>query len=291
MKPTDWCLLGCKPQADEIVKYMCDQGNEPSFVVIPPDCPLTDANRLVEICQKRSIPHEFLTNRSDVYLIPMSQVVVTCRFFVLNIANFKTKGSVFYNIHSSLLPRWAGIHPVQWAIISGDSHTGVTIHKIANKIDGGEILNQQQISIDVNDTFDDVQTKIDKATPGLLYRTLNREMAGVLEKNKFCRTWAPRRKPQDSLFTWDIEGWGLHNLVRAMTAPALAYYEQNGNKKFVKKSSLIEGSAESKGSRLRKITKVDALQWRLEYEDMTLQITLEHDHDLRKDISSSRPCK
>ena len=267
---------------------MHEIGNSPKVVVIPPDCPPNDAKNLIEICKQTDVSCRILKTQEELYEIPLPSVLVTCRFFILDLQRLNLEKSFLYNIHSSLLPRWAGIHPVQWSIIKGDSHTGVTIHKLSEEVDDGEIVNQEPILINKNDSFLDVQHKIDNVTPVLLEKTLNGESSGIWKGNTYTRTWASRRKIEDSCFDWSISGIDLHNLIRAMTSPAHAYYEKNKEKKFVVNSQLMSGSLESEGRYLSSFEKIKPLQWILHYDDMKLKITLDEEDNLDNTLEGLR---
>jgi methionyl-tRNA formyltransferase len=84
------------------------------------------------------------------------------------------------NIHSSLLPRWRGAAPIQWAILSGDCETGITTMMIAPKLDAGDILLQESTPISEEDTAETVHDRLSAMGARLILPTLDGLRAGSL---------------------------------------------------------------------------------------------------------------
>lgn len=81
------------------------------------------------------------------------------------------------NIHSSLLPRWRGAAPIHWALLSGDSKTGITTMKIVPKLDAGDILLQEETPISLSDTATSLHDRLADVGARLIIRT----MSGILD--------------------------------------------------------------------------------------------------------------
>ena len=77
-----------------------------------------------------------------------------------------SKGAL--NLHGSLLPKYRGCAPINWAVINGEKETGVTLHLMTGKVDAGDIVAQKKIAIGANDTAKDVHLKAAKAAAELL---------------------------------------------------------------------------------------------------------------------------
>lgn len=84
------------------------------------------------------------------------------------------------NIHSSLLPRWRGAAPMQWAILSGDGQSGVTTMRIAEKLDAGDILLQERTPLASDETAGSLHDRLSQLGAGLIVRTLAGLRDGVL---------------------------------------------------------------------------------------------------------------
>ncbi|MBL0938543.1 MAG: methionyl-tRNA formyltransferase [Gemmatimonadaceae bacterium] len=149
------------------------------------------------------------------YLLPAS---------VLRIA---PRGAV--NLHPSLLPKYRGRAPLNWAILRGETEVGLSAHVIDEGMDSGDLLAQVQIPVHADD---DIGTVLEKLLPhydALPRRILADMTAGTLVRtpqNHDDSTEFRRRTPDDGRLNWEQSAIELHNLVRAVTAPypgAFAY--------------------------------------------------------------------
>lgn len=126
------------------------------------------------------------------------------------------------NMHGSLLPKYRGRVPVNWAIIHGETETGATLHYMTAKPDNGEIVAQQAIPILPNDTAHEVFQKVtvaaeialDDVMPALLAGTAPREKQDLSKGGYFGG-----RKPEDGVIDWSKSAQEIHNLVRAVAPP------------------------------------------------------------------------
>jgi methionyl-tRNA formyltransferase len=104
------------------------------------------------------------------------------------------------NLHASLLPKYRGAAPIQWAIASGESVTGNTTMRIDRGLDTGDILQQQEVSIDPHDTAETLAPRLAESGADLLVDTLTRLQAGVIEprrQNDAQSTLAPILTKED----------------------------------------------------------------------------------------------
>lgn len=138
------------------------------------------------------------------------------------------------NVHGALLPRHRGANPVQWALIDDDRETGVTIHRMSEGFDEGEVLAQGRVPIHFTDTWVDVRDRIGEATEALLARELPRLLAGDLRgepQDEARATHRPRRTPDDGRIDWTAPALEIYNLIRALVAPHPgAFYEHDGRR-------------------------------------------------------------
>ena len=119
--------------------------------------------------EKLSIPGEF----ERLHALAPDVVVVVAYGQILrkNVLELPRLGCV--NIHSSLLPRWRGAAPIQWAILDGDRQTGITTMKLVEKLDAGDILMQSKTPISSDDTAGTVHDRLAKMGAELIVPTLN----------------------------------------------------------------------------------------------------------------------
>jgi methionyl-tRNA formyltransferase len=139
------------------------------------------------------------------------------------------------NVHASLLPKYRGAAPIQWALINGEQETGVTTMLMDEGMDTGDILLQERIPIQNNDNTDSLYDKLSKSGAKLLVDTLE-----GLKKNKIqprpqdnaLATYSPMLKKEDGLINWSLKANDIWNMIRGMNPWPGAYTMWNGN--FVK---------------------------------------------------------
>jgi methionyl-tRNA formyltransferase len=127
-----------------------------------------------------------------------------------------------YNLHGSLLPRYRGRAPVNWAVARGETQTGATLHVMAKKADAGDIVDQEPVPIGPDDTAYEVQKRVTQAGVKILERRLSELAAGTAPRrpqDEAAATTFPRRTPEDGRIDWTRPAEQVHNLVRAVTHP------------------------------------------------------------------------
>jgi methionyl-tRNA formyltransferase len=126
------------------------------------------------------------------------------------------------NVHGSLLPKYRGRVPVNWAIINGERETGVTLHYMVEKPDAGDIVAQAAVPILADETAADVFVKVTDAAAAVLDRTLPALVAGTaprVPQNLALGSYFGGRKAADGLIDWRLPALRVHNLVRAVAPP------------------------------------------------------------------------
>jgi len=126
------------------------------------------------------------------------------------------------NMHGSLLPKYRGRAPVNWAIIHGETETGATLHYMLEKADSGDIVSQQAVPILPDDTAKEVFDKVTIAAETTLRGALPALLAGNaarIEQDAGAATYFGGRKPEDGRIDWSKSAIAIHNLVRAVAPP------------------------------------------------------------------------
>lgn len=126
------------------------------------------------------------------------------------------------NMHGSLLPKYRGRVPVNWAVIRGERETGATLHYMIDKPDAGDIVDQQAVPILPDDTASDVFRKVTVAAEWVLYRSLPLLIAGTAPhtgQDLARGTYFGGRKPEDGRIDWNASAETIHNLVRGVAPP------------------------------------------------------------------------
>jgi methionyl-tRNA formyltransferase len=127
-----------------------------------------------------------------------------------------------FNMHGSLLPKYRGRVPVNWAIIKGEKETGATLHQMVEKPDAGGIVDWQSVPILTSDTAHDVFKKVTVAAEIILFRSLPKLIDGtatLTSQNLTQGSYFGGRKPEDGLIDWRDNAENIHNLVRAVAPP------------------------------------------------------------------------
>ncbi len=127
-----------------------------------------------------------------------------------------------FNMHGSLLPRYRGKAPVNWAILNGEDHIGATLHHMVARADAGDIVDQQRVPIGLRDTAGDVMARVVHAATTVLDRQLHALLRGDARRHPQDETKATYfggRKPDDGRIDWNWPSQRIFNLVRAVTRP------------------------------------------------------------------------
>ena len=126
------------------------------------------------------------------------------------------------NMHGSLLPKYRGRVPVNWAVIKGETATGATLHYMTEKPDAGDIVEQQAVPILPDETAADVFGKVTAAAVSVLDRSLPALVAGNaprVQQDPKLATYFGGRKPADGCIDWKQPAEEVHNLVRGVAPP------------------------------------------------------------------------
>lgn len=153
-----------------------------------------------------------------------------------------TKGA--FNIHGSLLPKYRGRVPVNWAIIHGEKECGVSLHRMELKPDAGNLLAQAAVSILRNDTAYDVFQKLKCASENLLIEVIPQMLADrVFETplNLEEGSYYSGRKPEDGRINWNMPASDIHNLIRAVAPPYPGAFFDTGTHRVEVLGSYIRG--------------------------------------------------
>jgi len=163
------------------------------------------------------------------------------------------------NIHYSLLPRWRGATPIETAILSGDTKTGVSIQQMIYELDAGDILAEESIELTGNEFREDLRTKLSVLGAELLAKTLPRIINGTIEtktQDVSQVTKASILKKEDGRIDLDEDDIVLWRKYRAyMPWPGLFFFDENNkrikitqarfeNETFIIESVIPEGKKE-----------------------------------------------
>lgn len=162
-----------------------------------------------------------------------------------------------YNMHGSLLPKYRGRVPINWAIIHGETESGVTLHEMVAQPDAGRIVDQMTVPILTNDTALVLFNKVTVAAECVLARSLAALAAGrarltpqILAQGSYFGG----RQPDDGRIDWAKPGRDIHNLIRAVAPPYPgAFCEATGTRLVLTGSRWIGPSTASRRALLERV--------------------------------------
>ena len=152
-------------------------------------------------------------------------VVVAFKILPPEVFNIPQKGS--FNLHASLLPKFRGAAPMQWALIKGEKETGVTTFKLEEKVDTGNVYLQEKINVDDEDNLETLHDKLSELGAKTVLQTVK-----LIESNNFrlkpqdntLATPAPKITKETALINWNKSASEVHNLVRGLSPVPGAYF-------------------------------------------------------------------
>ncbi len=179
-------------------------------------------------------------------LAPDLIVIVAFRILPERIFALPKYGSL--NIHASLLPKYRGAAPIQWALINGDKETGLSSFLLKSKVDTGDIILQQKTKIDDNENFDSLYNRLSQmAGPFLLdsIKKIESKDFKPVRQDESLSTPAPKLKSSDALIDFEKSALKVHNLIRGLATRPGAFTFFRGKKVKVYASKLSDKTSES----------------------------------------------
>lgn len=229
-------LLGAGIQIDLVVTHQDDPNENVWFGSVAKLCQdqqlpyiTPDANQLIDLVpQLQKLAPDYLFSFYYRHMIPV-ELLACAKIGALN-------------MHGSLLPKFRGRAPVNWAILHGATETGATLHMMEVKPDAGDIVGQSAVSIGPNETATDVFGKVSQAAVTVINQVLPELIQGHIPRkpnNLAQGSYFGGRKPADGQILWHQTAQQVHNLVRAVAPPYPgAFTDWQGQRRIVARTSL-----------------------------------------------------
>lgn len=156
--------------------------------------------------------------------------VVGCRVLIPQ-SIFSVLPKEMYAVHDSLVPEYRGFAPLNWAILNGETQTGVTLFSMAELMDGGDIVLQESVPIGAHDTAPQVYAGVCDATVNAILKAHDLLKEGTLTRTPqdySVGSFTASRTPSDGLLDWAWSTERIYNMVRALAYPyagAFTYYK------------------------------------------------------------------
>ena len=171
-------------------------------------------------------------------------IMVTCAYGqilsreILDIAKYGV-----INIHASLLPKYRGASPIQWAVINGDKTTGVTIMQTEEGVDTGDIIDSKEIEIDINETAGELFERLSKVGAELIVKVLNDFENSNVSFKKQDESKASKVgmiKKEDGKINFNNSAKSIVNLIRGLNPWPIAFTNYEGKTLKIYASEVVD---------------------------------------------------
>jgi len=169
-------------------------------------------------------------------------VVVAFRILPKEVFEIPKFGS--FNLHGSYLPKYRGAAPIQWALINGETETGLTTFKLAEKVDTGNIYLQQKLDIYPEDNFETLHDRMSELGAKRVLDTVNLIESGNYElkqQDDLLASPAPKITKEICLIDWNKSATEIHNLVRGLSPHPAAFFIYHDKVIKVYKTEVVAG--------------------------------------------------
>lgn len=243
-------FMGTPEFAVNVLDGIIKDGYKVVGVITAPDKPAGRGRKLQESAVKKYAVEEGLrvlqpTNlKSPAFLKeleelnPNVQVVVAFRMLPKAVWSFPEYGT--FNLHASLLPQYRGAAPINWAIINGETATGVTTFFLDEKIDTGEVILQLGVPVEEKDTAGSLHDKLMTTGTKLVLATLDQikqDMVKPLAQEEFSKLKeAPKLNKDNTKINWELPKKEIYNFIRGLDPYPGAWceLEEGGKRSMVK---------------------------------------------------------
>jgi methionyl-tRNA formyltransferase len=175
-------------------------------------------------------------------------IVVAFRILPREIYTIPKLGS--FNLHASLLPKYRGAAPINWALINGEKESGVTTFFLKDEVDTGSILLQTRVSIGPNDTAGDLHDTLSRAGADIVLQTVRLiELGDVLvhQQDDSLACPAPKIFKEDCHVDWTKSSQEVHNFIRGLSPHPSAWTTHRGKQMKIFRTSIVEGQSTQAG--------------------------------------------
>lgn len=248
--------MGTPDFAVPCLKKLLDAGNEISAVFTQPDKPrgrkMIMTPPEVKVCAvERGLPVYQPSSLKDGEAMEIIRELQPECIVVAAYGKILPKEMLDYpkfgciNVHASLLPKYRGSAPIQWAVINGEKETGVTIMQMGEGVDTGDMLCQKAIPIVLDDTAESMFCKLSDLGGDMIVEALKKLERGELtavKQDETIATHAPMLSKEIAVIDWHKTADEVHNLVRGLYSWPIAQTTLHGKKLKIIRTSHGKGS-------------------------------------------------
>jgi len=259
-------FMGTPEFAVPSLKKLHESGYEPALVVCQPDRPRGRGRKVlpppvkqtaldmnIEVVQPESVKAPGFSKRLADYAPDLFIVVAFGQVLPKALLEMPRLGTV--NVHASLLPKYRGPAPIQWAIINGERKTGVTTMFMDEGLDTGDILLTAETGIGPDDTAATLHDRLASLGADLLLKTLRCFKDGSVRpipQQRREATHAPLLKKEDGRIDWEKPARAVDAFVRGMTPwPGAFTFHDNHRLKIYRVQAVDRAAAAAPGTVLK----------------------------------------
>ncbi len=261
-------FMGTPAFAVATLDALHERGDDIALVFTQPDRPVGRGRKLsapavkaralelgLEVFQPHRVKDAASIARID--SIRPDAIVVVGYGQIIPAAIFDFPGLGSINVHASLLPRYRGAAPINWAIARGETVTGVTTMRIAKRLDAGDMLLKRETPIGPLETASELSARLAPMGADLLLETLDALAAGTVTgetQNEQESTYAPIMKREDGLIDWSLPASEIFNRLRGFDPWPGSYTRFRGKRLHIRWGPAVDKAAGEPGE----ITSIDS---------------------------------
>ncbi len=238
------CLERLKDAGKDIVAIVTvtDKEQGRGKKILPSPVKEFAVSNSIPLLQPESLKSEEFHNelkelQADIFIIVAFKILPRIIFSMPKFGSF--------NLHGSLLPKYRGAAPVQWAVINGDQETGLTTFALEDKVDTGNIYLMRSVKIEPEDDFGSLYERMSVVGAEMVVETLDMIESGnfkLLPQNDELASPAPKIKKETCQIDFTKSAVAIHNLVRGLSPSPGAFFLHNGKQFKIYKTALAEQS-------------------------------------------------
>ena len=229
-------FMGTPSFAIPSLSALLAEGHDVRAVVTVPDRPQgrgqkVGTSAVKEFADSRRLPLLQPENLSDATFVERlsaleSELFVVVAFRILPAVVYSIPPKGAFNLHASLLPKFRGAAPINWAIMNGEDETGVTTFLLEEKVDTGSIILQKRTSIGPDETAGELADRLAKIGAQAVVETVQLLAGGgatLTRQNNSLATPAPKLHKESCAITWSAPARDIHNFVRGLSPSPCAW--------------------------------------------------------------------
>ena len=196
-------------------------------------------NNLLVLTPEDLKSDDFVVQLKDIK--PDLALVVAFRILPEKVFSIPPKGTI--NLHPSLLPKYRGAAPINWAIINGETKTGITTFFIRKRVDTGNIILQREVDIAPDESFGELSKRLALIGADLLIETVELIEKGEVKtftQDETQATSAPKLTPDIGKIEWSRKADEIKNLIRGLSPLPGAYTFFEGKRLKILRAEVIE---------------------------------------------------